>query len=265
MASRYSRLGLVLCLLLSSSGAPALAEEEAEEAVLVGRASYERHCATCHGPDARGAGEFASLLRVPPPDLTAIAKRRSGVFEADEIARIIDGRSRARAHGSAEMPIWGERLGAGGEKDESEVAGEIALLVAYLRSIQVGVEPAPSRETEKRDRTVAQVGQEQFRKNCAACHGSSGRGDGYLAEMLQEAPADLRSLSRRNGGKFPSRRVAAAIDGREKVLAHGSRDMPIWGERFRRPGGMGGDAAARGEIMLYVAYIRSIQESEESP
>jgi hypothetical protein len=51
------------------------------------------------------------VLRIPPPDLTRIAQRRGGNFPDAEIAAQIDGRTVVPAHGSRDMPIWGQRWG----------------------------------------------------------------------------------------------------------------------------------------------------------
>ncbi len=222
----------------------------------LGQGLYERLCATCHGVDGRGGGEYANLLSVPPPDLTGIAARRDGAFPRDEIVSLIDGRLTPRAHGSAEMPVWGRRLRAGDLEAEGELGGEIYLLVSYLETLQpTTAHPADEDEDPK----VAQAGAEPFARNCAACHGVSGAGDGPTAASLATPPPDLRSIARRNDGRFPTLRVARAIDGRDRLGAHGSRDMPIWGRRLRAPGGVARDAVVRGEVMLYVEYLRSIQ------
>jgi mono/diheme cytochrome c family protein len=73
------------------------------------------------------------------------------------------------------------------------------------------------------------VGRREFLNKCAACHGESARGDGAVAGSLRVAPSDLTTLAKRNGGVFPSDRVHQVIDGRESVKAHGTRDMPVWG------------------------------------
>jgi hypothetical protein len=46
---------------------------------------------------------------------------------------------------------------------------------------------------------------------------------------------DLTTLARRNGGAFPSARVAALVTHGEALPspAHGSREMPVWGPLFR--------------------------------
>ncbi len=75
-----------------------------------GRQAFVANCAECHGADGKGDGPRGSLLRTKPADLTRLAKKNHGVFDADAIYRIVDGRiSRNRAHLSAEMPVWGCR------------------------------------------------------------------------------------------------------------------------------------------------------------
>ena len=57
------------------------------------------------------------------------------------------------------------------------------------------------------------TGAEDFASYCAACHGTSGKGDGVGAEGLAKRPTDLTTLSARNGGAFPGTRVMAKIWG----------------------------------------------------
>lgn len=71
--------------------------------------------------------------------------------------------------------------------------------------------------------------------NCAVCHGSAGRGDGPVVELLRRVPPDLTQLSRRNGGVFPIDSVYQTIEG-GSVAAHGTREMPIWGRDSRIQG-----------------------------
>lgn len=57
------------------------------------------------------------------------------------------------------------------------------------------------------------TGAQDFADFCSSCHGVSGKGDGEMAATLGKRPADLTSLSRRNGGTFPTTRVMAKIWG----------------------------------------------------
>ncbi len=98
---------------------------------------YTLYCASCHGVNAHGNGSIAIFLRVPPADLTQIAKRNKGVFPAEQVYQTIDGRKVVKPHGQSQMPVWGDafmKSATGG--DEKKVSDKIQALVAYLQSIQ---------------------------------------------------------------------------------------------------------------------------------
>ena len=57
------------------------------------------------------------------------------------------------------------------------------------------------------------TGAEDFGDFCAGCHGMSGKGDGDAAALLDRKPADLTTISARNGGVFPGTAVMAKIWG----------------------------------------------------
>ena len=108
------------------------------------------------------------------------------------------------------------------------------------------------------------IGLTEYELACMSCHGLDGKGDGPTARTLATMPADLTRLAERNGGIFPTRAVFDMIDGRGVIPAHGKREMPIWGERYRRTGDPGEDPAAvdgraRALIEALVVYIEAIQ------
>ena len=106
----------------------------AEDADL-GKMNYESNCAACHGQNGKGDGPVSVELRTKPSDLTLIAKRNGGVFPADVLYRIIDGRRTIRAHGTYEMPVWGFVFQ---RSDPEDVArNRILAIIAYLKSIQL--------------------------------------------------------------------------------------------------------------------------------
>ena len=264
MHRRRGAVGIVLGIaVLTGTGSFAPAEtEEASSAASLGKVSYERYCASCHGLDGRGGGDLATVLKHPPMDLTAIAERRDGSFPATEIAEIIDGRQMPRAHGTTEMPVWGERLRETGSTDPgggAALRGEIYLVVQYLRSLQPDIQQG-AETPEVEAKKIAQLGEVEFMHNCASCHGKTGTGEGYVGTLLAEAPPNLRTIAKRNGGSFPTLKIARVIDGRDSIVAHGPRGMPVWGGRLRALGGVSRGSAVRGEIMLYVSYLRTIQE-----
>jgi mono/diheme cytochrome c family protein len=77
------------------------------------------------------------------------------------------------------------------------------------------------------------LGEFEYRNSCAQCHGVSGKGGGPVASSLTKNPPDLTMLQKNNGGVFPVTNVYSIIEGNADVRVHGSRDMPVWGNRFR--------------------------------
>jgi hypothetical protein len=55
----------------------------------------------------QGDGFISAVLKVPPPDLTLLAKKNDGIFPIAAVDEIIDGRLLIAAHGNREMPVWG--------------------------------------------------------------------------------------------------------------------------------------------------------------
>lgn len=84
-----------------------------------------------------------------------------------------------------------------------------------------------------RDALASETGRTLYVRYCASCHGVAGTGDGPARSAFKTPPTDLTGLAARAGGTFPFAEVMKAIDGRRQVAAHGSREMPVWGERFR--------------------------------
>ena len=76
-------------------------------------------------------------------------------------------------------------------------------------------------------------GSATFKAYCAQCHGVAGKGNGPAARALKVPPADLTTIAKRNGGRFPADAVKAIISGEHEMPAHGSREMPMWGPVFR--------------------------------
>ena len=106
-------------------------------------------------------------------------------------------------------------------------------------------------------------GEIEYQSYCAVCHGVDGRGYGIMGKFLTVQPSDLTQLAKKNAGRFPFWQVYRTIDGREEVRGHGTRDMPVWGARFRADA-KGDDAGSRsqiaGRILSLVFYLQHIQE-----
>ena len=96
--------------MITSLTAVFAAAAQAAEDVDVGKAEFQSSCASCHGADGKGKGPVSEQLKVPPPDLTILAKNNNGVFPTNAVYESIYGSKIIPAHGTREMPIWGERF-----------------------------------------------------------------------------------------------------------------------------------------------------------
>jgi mono/diheme cytochrome c family protein len=120
----------------------------------------------------------------------------------------------------------------------------------------------PSRAAEETDPGFARVGAEMFQRYCASCHGTNAEGNGPVASVLKVPPKDLTRIAARRSGNFPEAEIARFIDGRFDVVAHGTREMPVWGLTFSNrevPKGEDPDAVARGKIEALIEYLKTIQ------
>lgn len=104
--------------------------------------------------------------------------------------------------------------------------------------------------------TPATNGKMMFTNYCAVCHGTEGKGNGPAAVSLTKVPADLTRITARNAGTFPEVRVRRYIEGLDEVAAHGTRDMPMWGDLFK--------SLDRNSAQLRVAalagYLKTLQQ-----
>ena len=124
-------------VLLIGSAAPAQQTAEAFASGTSGAEVFKTYCAVCHGREARGDGPLAANLRYAPPDLTLLAKRNGGKFDAEKVYRIIDGRGSVKGHGGSDMPVWGDAFKNSSEGySEKAVKARIDALVEHLRALQ---------------------------------------------------------------------------------------------------------------------------------
>ena len=129
-------VGLAL-VVSASSGAKSQQNPRAVVPGHDGRALFLTYCSSCHGTAGHGDGPVADDLRVRPADLTQLAKATDGAFIAERIQRMIDGRDRyIKAHGSIEMPVWGDAFKRRDGLSEEAVKARIGAIVRYLQSIQ---------------------------------------------------------------------------------------------------------------------------------
>lgn len=110
------------------------------------------------------------------------------------------------------------------------------------------------------------VGQREYREHCAACHGLEGRGDGPIGPFLKTPAPNLALIAARNGGIYPVQKVYEIIEGSSVIAAHGTRDMPLWGDRYRKSAApvtpdqaaIGNDMAQQ-RILSLVYYLGTMQ------
>jgi mono/diheme cytochrome c family protein len=139
--------GTAIALLFMAAAPSAVAQGESENKgfdVFSGRVTFQRYCASCHGPEAHGDGNVAQYLKVQPANLTLLRQKYDGEFPVDAIAEFIDGREAVAGHGTREMPVWGDVFQSTlAEPQPTPEAGHeradriIHQLVMYLESIQV--------------------------------------------------------------------------------------------------------------------------------
>ncbi len=135
----------------------------------------------------------------------------------------------------------------------------VSLLVSAL--VFAAAAMAGEGENKRAQLNEGVVGYNEYRQYCAVCHGVFADGDGLVAPILKVAPTNLRTLGERHGSPLPRPKLREYIDGRRPVLAHGSREMPIWGRRLgegypnRSP-----EMSKRNIINAILNYLESVQQ-----
>jgi mono/diheme cytochrome c family protein len=142
-----------------------------------GKNVYDAHCVECHGPTGKGDGPAAALLTPRPRDFTSakykLRTTETGNLPTDEdvIRSVANG-----LYGSA-MPGWKGILSDSDLRDVVEYLKSLSPRFASERPNIVGLGPAVESSPESVVR-----GQRVYEKlQCAACHGTDGRGTHAIA------------------------------------------------------------------------------------
>jgi hypothetical protein len=101
-----------------------------------GETMYKEYCSACHGVDGKGGGPVASVLKIPPPDLTTLAKRHGGKFPHEYVSSVLRFGPGVSSHGSSDMPTWGPIFNFLDKYNERSVQQRIKNLTGYLASLQ---------------------------------------------------------------------------------------------------------------------------------
>jgi mono/diheme cytochrome c family protein len=138
----------------------------------------------------------------------------------------------------------------------------LACMIAMLAAALVISHAQESKTTVKHEAapmTSPASGKDMFVSYCASCHGKDAKGDGPAANALKQLPADLTTLAKRNGGKYPTDKVNTILRGQTKLMAHGDQEMPVWGPVFWRLS-QGREEQVQMRIANLNKYLESLQE-----
>jgi mono/diheme cytochrome c family protein len=122
----------------------------------------------------------------------------------------------------------------GGIKVAAALALGLAFVSAVFSGAGKGAQNVPNANEQSTPLIRSVEGPALFRAYCAPCHGVNGQGRGPVAPALKSKVPDLTLLAKNNRGTFPESRVREVIMGDKLVVAHGSREMPIWGPIFHQ-------------------------------
>ncbi len=135
-----------------------------------------------------------------------------------------------------------------------------------IAAVALLIQAAPGERPDKQELTfnqAARSGVELYAEACASCHGIDGSGGGPAAPALATPVPDLTRLAQRHEGVFPEDAVRRSITGEAGILAHGDREMPVWGRIFRdiRPDWKPArrDGFSRQRIDDLTGYLSTIQ------
>jgi mono/diheme cytochrome c family protein len=138
-------------------------------------------------------------------------------------------------------------------------------------SIGVGFVASAQTHTKARPKANLTAGKELYHQHCSVCHGVDGKGtpakigglyDPQSIEPQRRVkPADLTVLSERNAGKFPEGRVRDSIYSKDSIPAHGTPEMPAWGDVFYSE--KSNPKLLEKRVRDLTAYIESIQETKK--
>jgi mono/diheme cytochrome c family protein len=221
-----------------------------------GPAMYKAYCAACHGVGGKGDGPAAKALKTAASDLTVLSRDNYGAFPA--LAVLATLRRGGGVHGSEDMPVWGEVFRQS-HQDDTAIHLRTYNLVRYLESIQEPTAPPLKKVPAEKELKISDVrphfGGDMYRAYCASCHGVDGWGNGPSAYTLKKTPTDLTKL-RGPDGKFPATKVQAILS-EVGTSAHGSAEMPLWGDMFRAT--QEDPSISKLRIYNLTRYLESIQ------
>lgn len=140
-----------------------------------------------------------------------------------------------------------------------------AVLMAGLASasfLALTQQPTPNIKSVPIKPTSPVSGQQMYTAYCASCHGSEGVGNGPAASAMKTQPTNLTILSKKNGGVFPAEHIQAVLKFGVENPAHGSAEMPVWGDLLRSLHGSSSNSTmlVNQRIINITQYLKQIQQ-----
>jgi mono/diheme cytochrome c family protein len=137
----------------------------------------------------------------------------------------------------------------------------LATLIYASTSLAPAQETAPKIKPVPIQPTSPASGEQMYATYCAVCHGAKGIGNGPAAAALKTPPTDLTTLSQKNGGSFPATHVSTVLQFGIQTAAHGSSQMPIWGDLMSTLHSNGPDnLVIHQRIANLTNYLKQIQK-----
>ena len=141
----------------------------------------------------------------------------------------------------------------------------IAIVFAGSTFAQVTIKEAPLTWQQ----AALTDGEALYVELCAVCHGNGAKGDGPAAPAMSRPVPDLTVLAAKNDGLFPREAIENSIAGENRVISHGTIEMPIWGPMFEesRPDwkAFRREGAAKQKIYTLTEYLATLQVEYAQP
>ncbi|HXV61207.1 MAG TPA: ethylbenzene dehydrogenase-related protein [Vicinamibacteria bacterium] len=167
---------------------PSSVLEVSADLIELGRLTYQKECASCHGLAGDGEGDAAYLLYPRPRDFTRGEYRLVSTWDRvptdEDLFRTI-----SRGMPGSAMPSWAHL-------DERARWGLVHYIKTFsTQSMEIREAYVPTQPFEEGrgfleipsepayDTPAANRARELYQQNCAACHGVTGRGDGQQEQV----------------------------------------------------------------------------------
>ncbi|MBK1720012.1 c-type cytochrome [Thiocystis violacea] len=156
---------------------------------------YNSSCILCHGPQGRGDGSLAKKLGIEAADFRERRQKLDGLSDQALLDTIKGGRGHLR-----DMPKWRDIY----------PDTQLAAAIAYIRYLSGSSHPLEANPVE---------GQQYYQLYCIACHGKTGKGDGFMTSLLEIKPADHTNTERMD--RLTNQQMGA-------MIKSGKGMMPAW-------------------------------------